>query len=211
MQKMQIRVSHESSSTIEKWQLGIIAFLSFWLIVLCLVGMYHRQVALTAVCGIMTLFLMSRLFALFNNSLSSLGNYIQPLKELFIWASAWLVLGLIAEPFEGGIKKDPSTMSYYFLTSGLAIFMIIGFSIIIDFFRKVRWVSILIDNGQNPMLAYAGGTNLLTPLVLLTQIDYLLGSALTTPWLGALKGVLVTLLLALIVQYFTRKKIFWRT
>jgi predicted acyltransferase len=67
------------------------------------------------------------------------------------------MLGLLADPFEGGIKKDVSTMSYYFVTNGLAMFMLIGFSIIIDYLRKAKWVQLLIDNGQNPMLAYAGG------------------------------------------------------
>lgn len=139
------------------------------------------------------------------------GKYYNFLKELFIWGAFWFVLGFLLEPFEGGIKKDHSTMSYYFLTSGLALFFIIFASIIIDFFRKRAWMSLLIDSGQNPMIAYAGGGNLITPLLGLSGIEALMSQYFTTPFAGFLKGLLVTLALAYIVKLFTRYKIFWRS
>jgi hypothetical protein len=102
-------------------------------------------------------------------------------------------------------------MSYYFVTTGLAIFMLVSFTIIIDFLKVKRGFKLLITNGQNPMLAYAAGTNLLTPLVMLSSIDPLLRSVLSTPWLGVIKGIIVTYILAVIVHLFTKYKIFWRT
>jgi predicted acyltransferase len=132
-------------------------------------------------------------------------------KELFLWAIYWLVLGLFFEPYEGGIKKDRATVSYYFVTSGLAICTLIAFSVIIDVFKKQRWLQFLIDNGQNPMVAYAGVNNFIVPLLSLTSIMSLLTAMAITPWLGFVKGLIVTLLLAWFVSFCTKKKIFWRT
>ena len=131
--------------------------------------------------------------------------------ELFIWAIYWLVLGLFFEPYEGGIRKDHPTLSYYFITSGLAICALIGFSILIDVFGKRRWLQLLIDNGQNPMIAYAGINNFITPVLALIGVDKLLDSFASTPWRGFVKGAIITLLMALTVSFLTRRKIFWRT
>ena len=46
----------------------------------------------------------------------------QFIKRLFGWGMTWLIIGLFFEPYQGGIKKDPATFSYYFLTAGLARF-----------------------------------------------------------------------------------------
>ena len=132
-------------------------------------------------------------------------------QKLFRWAIYWLVLGLVFEPYEGGIKKDHPTLSYYFITSGLAICVFIGCSILIDVFRQKRWLGLLIENGQNPMIAYAGINNFITPVLALTGADRLLSAFATTPWRGFWKGVIVTLLMAVTVSLLTRKKIFWRT
>ncbi len=132
-------------------------------------------------------------------------------RQLFLWAIYWLVLGLFLEPYEGGIKKDRATLSYYFVTSGLAICVLIGFSIVVDVFRRQRWLQLLIDNGQNPMIAYAGINNFVTPLLALTTASQWLARFVTTPWRGFWKGVLVTTLMALAVSFCTRRRIFWRT
>ncbi len=132
-------------------------------------------------------------------------------QKLFHWGIYWLVLGLIFEPWEGGIKKDHPTLSYYFVTSGLAICVFIGFSILIDVWNQKRWLRLLIDNGQNPMIAYAGINNFITPILALTGGGTLLTHFATTPWRGFWKGAIITLLMALVVSFLTRKKIFWRT
>jgi hypothetical protein len=132
-------------------------------------------------------------------------------KEMYLWAIFWLVLGLFFEPYEGGIKKDRATMSCYFVTSGLAIYTFIAFSIIVDVFKKKRWLQLLIDNGQNPMIAYASINNFITPVLAILSIDSVLTAMAVTPWLGFLKGLIVTLLMAVVVQFCTKRKIFWRT
>ena len=132
-------------------------------------------------------------------------------QKLFHWGIYWLVLGLVFEPWEGGIKKDHPTLSYYFVTSGLAICVFIGFSILIDVWQQKRWLRLLIDNGQNPMIAYAGINNFITPVLAIIGADQLLTHFATTPWRGFWKGAIITLLMALTVSVLTRKKIFWRT
>jgi len=72
-------------------------------------------------------------------------------------------------------------------------------------------MQLLIDNGQNPMIAYAGIQSLMRPILALTGIGTLLEAITPTPWLGALRGLFITLLLAWIVSLFTKMKIFWRT
>ena len=132
-------------------------------------------------------------------------------RKLFSWAIYWLVLGLFFEPYEGGIKKDRATLSYYFVCAGLAICVFIGLSIVIDVFRKQRWVQLFIDNGQNPMIAYAGINNFITPVLALVGADGWLTKFASSPWRGFGKGLIITLLMALTVSFLTRRKIFWRT
>ncbi|HZV34633.1 MAG TPA: DUF5009 domain-containing protein [Verrucomicrobiae bacterium] len=132
-------------------------------------------------------------------------------KSLFLWAIYWLVLGLFFEPYEGGIRKDKATVSYYFITSGLANCALIFFSIIIDVFKRKRWLRLLIDNGQNPMIAYAGINNFILPLLALTTADQWLAEFASTPWRGFWRGIIITFLMAVTVSFLTRRKIFWRT
>jgi hypothetical protein len=140
------------------------------------------------------------------------GNKTESLyRSLFAWAIYWLVLGLCFEPYEGGIKKDKATVSYYFITSGLAICLFIGLSIVIDVFQRRRWLQWLIDNGQNPMIAYAGINNFITPVLALTGVGGLLSQFAVSPWRGFCRGAIVTLLMALTVSFLTRRQIFWRT
>ena len=132
-------------------------------------------------------------------------------KKLFNWAVYWLLLGLILETYEGGIRKDRATVSYYFVTSGLAICTLIAFTILIDVWNQKRPLRLLIDNGQNPMIAYAGINNFITPILALTGGATLLTQFATSPWRGFCKGAIITLLMALVVSFLTRRKIFWRT
>ena len=132
-------------------------------------------------------------------------------RTLFGWAIYWLILGLFFEPYEGGIKKDKATMSYYFVTTALAICLLIFFVMVFEFFGKRKWAAILVDNGQNPMIAYAGINNLVIPVLALTRVDLVLNAMVTNPWMGFLKGLIITLLVAMFVSVCTRMKIFWRT
>ncbi|MGB9693107.1 MAG: DUF5009 domain-containing protein, partial [Candidatus Sumerlaeaceae bacterium] len=133
------------------------------------------------------------------------------LRQLVGWGSYCLLLGLAFEPYEGGIKKDPNTMSYFFVTTGLGFYLIVTFTIVLDLWKVRLGTHLLVANGQNPMIAYVGMGNLIHPVLNLTGIGPFLEKLTPGPWLGTLRGFLLTLLLAWIVAQFTRLKIYWRT
>jgi len=133
------------------------------------------------------------------------------LKNLFQWGVFWLFAGLAFEAFEGGIKKDRSTVSYYLLTTGLAIFTYILLTIFIDYIQKVKYFGLLIHSGQNPMIAYMGASNVVIPIFALTHFDSVLSVFDIAPWLGFVKGLIITLLVSLIAAFFAKKKLYWRT
>jgi hypothetical protein len=204
MMKTDTQVINE---TFEKYKTGatFLALFMVGFIVLSPVTLYNRWVWQGFIGGI-TLCVASWVILK-----EMKGGYYDLLKEVFLWGTFWFILGFMLEPFEGGIKKDHSTISYYFLTSGLGLFFIIFASIIIDFFRKKSYLSLLIDSGQNPMIAYAGGNNIITPIIGIFGIQTLLNTWFTTPFLGFLRGFLFTLALAYIVKLFTKYKVFWRS
>ncbi|MBW4595733.1 MAG: DUF5009 domain-containing protein [Brasilonema angustatum HA4187-MV1] len=133
------------------------------------------------------------------------------LKSFYQWGIYWLALGLLFEPFENGIKKDPSTLSYYFVTTAIALFLLITFTILLDIFKQRKLLQLLIDNGQNPMIAYVAFANLLLPILRLTHIEPLILEFTNTPLTGFFKGVIYTLAIACLVSLFTKLKLFWRT
>lgn len=139
---------------------------------------------------------------------SNFGSFI---KKVSYYGMYFYSLGLLFEPYEGGIKKDHPTLSYYFITVGISIFTLVALTIIIDYFKQKKSLDLFIKNGQNPIIAYAGITNLLPPLLGITGVDYLLSLIVINPWLGLLKGLTITLLLGFIVLYFTKIKIYLRT
>ena len=122
-----------------------------------------------------------------------------------------LLLGLCFEPFQGGIKKDPATFGYLFLTSGLAFMALLLLNVICDYFRCVKSMRFLVMPGQNPMMAYVVGDLLIMPLVNLLGIASLLVYFNENAWMGFLRGVVLTTLSVLITMFFTRIKCFWRT
>jgi hypothetical protein len=133
------------------------------------------------------------------------------LRRLFMAGAYLLLLGLSFESFEGGIKKDPSTYSYYFVCSGLAFIMLLVFEGLRDMRFISRAVSFLSIQGQNPMVAYVAGSLLLLPLMNITGIKPYWDSMNQNAWMGFAKGVIFTGLVALITYLFVKRRWFWRT
>jgi predicted acyltransferase len=175
------------------------------IIILNLFGLYSRYLTFNLIGN---LILLSTGLFLLKNSKSQIRELY---KKLFSWGAFWLLLGLVFESYEGGIKKDHPTLSYYFVTSGLAFMALLTFSIISDFWKKSKYINLLIDNGQNPMIAYIAGSNFVMPILALTGLSTILNYLLLNPWLGFLKGLTFTLLAAIVTSFFTEKKIFWRS
>jgi hypothetical protein len=132
-------------------------------------------------------------------------------KKLFAAGACLLLLGLFFEAYEGGIRKDHSTFSYYFVTSGLAFMALIVFSVLCDYFRCRKSTTFLVMAGQNPMIAYVASSLVVLPLLHITHLLPVIDALCSNPWLGFLRGVLITALVALLTMFFTKIKWFWRT
>ncbi len=139
------------------------------------------------------------------------GGLKEPLhRTLFDWGCLWLLMGLALEAFEGGIKKDPATYSYFFTTSGLASMFLVAAEIALRRFR-LR-CGVLVRCGQNPMIAYTAAGFLITPVLTLLHLTPLLNRlGAVSPWMGVLRGAIMTTAVALVTALFTRRRIFWRS
>jgi len=175
------------------------------LIVILLVGLQARwTLETTLISGIMAI-AVSFLFTKTEHETE------QKIKQFYQWGVYWLALGLCFEPFQVGIKKDPSTYSYYFVTTGIAFFLLIVFTILIERFNQKRSLKLLIENGQNPMIAYVAFANLLWPILQLSGLEEWVIAHTSTLISGVLKGVAYTLAIALFTSFCTRQKFFWKT
>jgi predicted acyltransferase len=167
-----------------------------------LVGLFNRNVPVTA--GITVVMAAAGAF-LFVKPLSDRDRV---LARLYGWAAFWIVLGMVLEPFEGGIKKVPQTLSYLTLTAGLSMAMLIVALIVTDVLPATRrLVRPLVHIGQNPLMAYVVFMLFLNHVAWATGIG---GIGTEVWWQAALRGLAFTTLSGAIVLMATRKKIFWR-
>ncbi|MDE5815346.1 MAG: DUF5009 domain-containing protein, partial [Alistipes sp.] len=117
---------------------------------------------------------------------------------------------LCLEAFEGGIKKDHATLSYFFVTSGLASATLVWANTLMCS-RGIRFGA-LVKCGRNPMVAYTAAGFLLMPLLVLTHTaQWLQWFSELHPWTGAARGVIVTAVVMGITVLCTNKRFFWRT
>jgi predicted acyltransferase len=182
-----------------------IVLTSILMILVTLAGLYFRVVSIALV---LNLVFGLTLIALFRNLA---GERAKLMREILYYGLFWLLLGFCFEPFEGGIKKDLSTFSYYFVTTGLTILILVVFMILLDMYKKQRWLPLLVENGQNPMIAYVGMMNFIYPVLGLTMLDIATNKFFVDPWMGFLRGLMYTIILAWLVAKLTRKGIVWKT
>jgi hypothetical protein len=189
----------------ENGVLKIIALLAFALVVSNTIFLFKRILFLNVIVSvaiIVSIYFLIKKLVKENNQL---------LFHFFTAGAYLLLLGLFFEAYEGGVKKDSSTYSYYFVTSGLAFFMLIGFSGLAlgKFGSSIN--NYLSLNGRNPMVAYIAGNLLLHPILHLTKANLLFGMMNVNPILGFLKGVLFTGIVSIITILFTKKGWFWKS
>ena len=137
-------------------------------------------------------------------------------KDRSLWGSiactgfVLMLLGIVTDPLEGGIRKDPCNISYLLATGGMAA-MTVG--IFLFFEHRYGFKGrILAGCGQNPMIAYTATAYLINPLLSMTGLMEPL-NALTpgSPFWGVMRGVLITAAVALVTNLFTYFKIYWRS
>lgn len=166
------------------------------------VGLYGRWVLATALavfalCGIE--------LALVREPGSDTERLV---RDLCRWGALWLVLGMLLEPFEGGIKKVPGTLGYYFTTLGNAWMLLTSLIALIELRGLRRWVRPLVEIGQNPLVAYVIFTLFLEQILdLVPGMDELL---VGSPAQLLLRSLLSVGMVALLVRELTRQRVFWR-
>lgn len=132
----------------------------------------------------------------------------QMLQSLFRWGACWLLLGLALEPTEGGIKKEPETLTYFFTVTGTTSLLLVAMTAITDGLERPRWVQTLIDIGHNPLLCYVLFTVLLNSAFEL--VPWLRGFMTTSPTEAVIRSVVSVIITIAIVRYVSRQRIYWR-
>jgi hypothetical protein len=183
-------------------RLGSLAGLCAVFTPLVTVGLYNRYSELTLQASIV---LVAAGLYLTRRPTTSLERAIQ---ALYRWAALWLLLGLMLEPAEGGITKDPETLTYFFTITGTTSMLLVSLMALIEGLGQVRWVRTLIDIGQNPLLCYVVFTVFLNSVFEL--IPATRGLMESSPALAVVRSVISTILVVLIVRAATRQRIYWR-
>jgi len=187
------------------WRYLAIALLSLAIDLTLLIGLQARWLEVTALAS------LALCFCLYLLSRNPKTETAKPIQHLSLWGFYWLTLGLAFEPYEGGIKKDPATMSYFFVCLAMSIFLFIFLAIALRIFKQRRWLQLFIDNGRNPMIAYVAFGNLLWPVIELAGWQESIEEMTKTPWMGLAIGLIYTLTIAIFVSFCTRLKLFWKT
>lgn len=206
MEWMKGRKDTEQPASPQYRKIGIaLLILTMVIIVFNLYGLYTRMVTVNLLATLVLLLIGKLVFLRPTEGIALLW------KKLFNAGAYLLLLGLCFEPFQEGIKKDPATFSYFFVTSGLAFLALLFLSIVCDYFRCVRSSRFLVMSGQNPMIAYVVGDLFIMPLANILGLASLLSYFQQNAWLGFLQGVIITSLAVLVTMFFTKIKWFWRT
>jgi uncharacterized membrane protein YjfL (UPF0719 family) len=184
-------------------RLMAIAAIGFSVIPILAIGLYERRhpgataAAIVMVCA---------LWVALTRKPISLRDYV--LARLAWYTALILTVGVLVEPLEGGIRKDPQTLGYLVLMTGAAAATLTGLLILVDVLRaRQRLLRPLVEVGQNPLFAY---------VVMFLGILHLLwlfnaGNFFTATWQQAtVRGLLLTTLVGWMVWVLTRKRLLWR-
>lgn len=188
----------------QAWLTASLVVLMVALILTQLWGLFVRQVGMTVLLSVVLCVVVGVVLKYLRTPEKAL------LRSLFGVAVVLLLIGLVAEPLEGGIKKDHATISYFFVTGGMASFVLIA-ALALELRFGIRFRA-LEACGANPMFAYTASGYLITPIAALTSLSVLIERfANLTPWCGFWRGVLFALLVIAVTYPFTRKNYYWKS
>lgn len=199
-------IANSTYTVAEKPKAMILAFMAFFFVVFQVITLYLRELPLNllghAIFGLCFL-----LFFHYNQQ----GKFVL-YRQLVGWGFALASIALCFEPLDGGIKKDPSSFSYWFLTSGMAFIMYCFCDYMTKGFKFQFLISPIVKCGQNPMIAYTVTACFTTPILGLLSISPLLDTIAQASAYGAWGRTLLymTLLIA-VSSYATSKRWFWRS
>jgi predicted acyltransferase len=169
---------------------------------LLVLGLYSREVFATALAS----FALGALVLWLVRAPGSEAERV--LRDLIRAGVLWLVLGMLLEPFQGGIKKVPGTLSYYFALAGNTALLLAALFALAELLGVRRGLATLVEIGQNPLLAYVIFTLFLDPL--LDLLPGMSGFLRGSPAELLVRSLLSVLLVAGLVRELTRRGLFWR-
>ena len=185
-------------------RLRVVAALGMLTPFILLAGLYQRHVAAT----MLALFAVVGVGAFMLRGARTDRDRL--LAQMGAWTAVLLILGILLEPLEGGIKKDPQTMSFLLLSGGLWLGVLLASTILIDIIggavRRVMDPIILV--GQNAMLAYV------IFMLFFNHIAYYFnfGGALSaTPGQAIVRCLIVATVVMTTLWVATRNRIVWRS
>ncbi|MGJ1367177.1 DUF5009 domain-containing protein [Sphingobacterium spiritivorum] len=181
----------------------MVGMIGFLLLLGNVILLYSRELVLNFFLSVVLMFTAVYL-------IRKIGT-VNIISRLVYTGSYLLLLGLLLESYEGGIKKDFSTYSYYFVCSGLAFFTMSSLYVLEVYGLFSRITRILASVGKNPMVAYTAGNLLLIPVLRLSGLEEYLNRLNHGLGDGTLRGVIFTGIVALFTIWTTEKKWFWKS
>ena len=127
-------------------------------------------------------------------------------------AAGLLVVGLLLDSYEGGIKKVPATFSYCFTMGGVCTVLLLFFHYVCQKLPGSFFVRLFSGAGANPLMSYVAFGSFVMPVLKLTFLIGLYQAAYPQgePWMGVLRAFVVVLFTMYLVSILSRKGVYWR-
>lgn len=184
---------------------AMVAILSLALIVVNVTLLYGRHLVENLYISV----ILTSLAVYFAHRMPSDRKILSHLVKAGAFA---LILGLFFEAFQGGIRKDDPTFSYYFVTTGLAFYCLALLVIVCDLYRWRTLTAPFTLAGKNPMIAYVAPTMLIFPVMNLLGIGDSLTPFWASTWYWAwARGILFTAISIAVAGGCSKLKLYWRT
>jgi predicted acyltransferase len=206
-ERLLIRMRNDGAGAASAWSRSrrmALAAIALLLTGVCIWGLFTRHVA-TAALGSALLGLAG-----WRLSIGAATGAEALLAWLFRSGLAWLAVGLALEPLEGGIKKEPATLSFYLVTAGLAALCLMALTVASQTAALRRPLAWLGGAGQNPMMAYLGFSNVVQPALILAGVTAFVNMRAPSPWAQLAYAVAGAALMAALVAGCSRRGIIWR-
>ena len=179
--------------------------LSIGILVLNIVFISLRYLLFNLVSNVL---LIIAILWVWNGIKSPQKEYYKKYLEL---GSYTLLLAIFFEAYQGGLKREYSTFSYFFFGSGLAMFLLLSIIICFDLsiFRKPLLLISMI--GKNPMVAYMSANLLFIPIYHFIGLNHFPEWVQAQSWEGWVSGIFTAIFVACISIQFTRMNWYLKT
>ena len=181
----------------------LLIFLLVVLVIFLCFGLYMRWHELAMLSVSLCVLLLCLMIA---------RNHFKNYYPVIFLAAILLILGLLLDPYEGGIKKVPATFSYCFTMGGISIFLLLFFHYLCRLLPGSFFVRTFSGAGANPLLSYVAFSFFVMPVLNLTFLVGIYRAAYPTgdPWLGVFRAFVIVLITMYLVSLLSRRGVYWR-